>query len=230
MCRPPLPLPRQRSSNSQSEISCSPKPARDSMKSTPDMIPTITRAICKSPSESSVDSTELSLTAFVDNYSSFPLRVKVTKGIYGLSEQTTITMGDHYNFHFLKHITVVLATDAKGMEYGLPLQSSLKLALLYDLTEDTKIFDTVADLLHAKVLPHVVAATRQFSGGSQESSVDPNEGFVLLGPVGAGGKMASKGKRHLKVHSITHNVTKTLPESCSCSFTTSAQFTGTSLS
>ena len=243
--RPPLPPPRQRSSNSESEISCSPKHAGaglllnrgKSVKGTPDRLPTTSGAIRKSPSASSVDSTELSLTAFVDKYSSsFPQRVKVTKGFYGVSDQTAITTGDHYNFHFLKHTTVVLATDAKGMEYSLPLKSSLKLALLYDPTngsEDTKrgtIFDTVADLLNAKVLPRVVAATRQFSGGGQESSVDPNEVLVLLGPVGAGGKMASKGKRQLKVHSVTHNVSKTLPENCSCSFTTSARSTGASLS
>ena len=40
-------------------------------------------------------------------YSSYFLyRFKVTKGFYGMSDQITITMGDHFNFHFLKHTAV----------------------------------------------------------------------------------------------------------------------------
>ena len=161
----------------------------------------------------------------------------MTKGFYGVSDQTAITTGDHYNFHFLKQTTVVVATDAKGMEYSIPVQSSLSLALLYDPTNNLEearkgtVFDTVGDLLNAKVPPRVLAASRAYNGGSQESSLETNEIIVFLGAASApGGKGAGpKGKRQVRVHSVTHNVPKMLPESCAGCFTTSPKMTGAPL-
>lgn len=241
--RPPLPPPRQRSSNSESEISSSPKHSNSMLNRVKsvkggDRISPGSVAIRKSPSATSVESTELSLTVFVDKHSSsFPQRVKVTKGFYGVSDQTAITTGDSYNFHFLKRATVVVATDPKNSEYSIPLDSSLKVALLYEAAgEDPKkgtVFETCADLLNARVPPRVVAASRQFNGGNAESSVEPNEILVFLGAGGGatpGGKPGSRGKRQARFHSVMHGMSKTLPESCSCAFTTSPRATGTSLS
>ena len=85
---PPLPPPRQHSSNSESEISSSPKHSSamlnrvKSVKGGGVVSDRISPGgVLKSPSATSVNTTELSLTAFVDKYSSFfPQRVKVTKG------------------------------------------------------------------------------------------------------------------------------------------------------
>lgn len=66
----------------------------------------------KSPSILSVGSTqsipeELSLFDFMSKYSrSLPLRVRVCKGFYGVSERTAVTTGDLLDLHFLKSIKV----------------------------------------------------------------------------------------------------------------------------
>ncbi|KAL5506262.1 hypothetical protein EMCRGX_G007873 [Ephydatia muelleri] len=231
--RPPLPPPRQRSSNSESEISCSPKHSSSMLNRVksvkgggivPDRISPGGAPIRKSPSATSVESTELSLTAFVDKHSSsFPLRVTVTKGFYGVSDQTAITTGDSYNFHFLKRTTVVVATDPKGCEYSVPLDSSLRLALLYETTgnlEDAKKgtgFDTCADL---PVLQGPSSGRGRFPPFQRREH----------GVVGGSQRGLSNRKKQLKFHSVTHNMPKVLSETCSCAFTTSPRVTGAALS
>ena len=37
---------------------------------------------------------------------SLPLRVKVCKGFYGVSDQTAVTTGDMFNLHFVKNTKV----------------------------------------------------------------------------------------------------------------------------
>lgn len=54
-----------------------------------------------------LDSEELAPSNFVKKYQDeFPLKVRVCKGFYGHSERTSVSEGDSFNIHFVKHTKV----------------------------------------------------------------------------------------------------------------------------
>ena len=64
---------------------------------------------------------------------SLPLRVQVTKGVYGDNEETTISSEDVYDVHFVRHREVVAVKDEhNGDTFSVPLNSTIKFGLLYN--------------------------------------------------------------------------------------------------
>ena len=54
-----------------------------------------------------IDSEELDPSTFVKKHQEeFPLKVRVCKGFYGHSERTSVSEGDTFNIHFVKHTKV----------------------------------------------------------------------------------------------------------------------------
>ena len=183
-----------------------------------------TGSMSKSPSILSVSSNaveELSLSDFMTKYSkSLPLRVKVCKGFYGVSDQTAVTTGDIFNFHFMKNTKVVVVETKEGIRLSIPLNSSIMASLLYDPHDNQEEalagfkFDTVGEICAMKTLPKVVRATRAFQGSNCENSVSEHELLVVKST-----KSKLTGKQ-LRVYSITAGKKKVLSENCAGRFST----------
>ena len=176
-----------------------------------------------SPSSSSSSSSEkLSLPHFVSRYhKSLPLSIRVCRGYCGPSEDTSISEGDHFNVHFVKHTTIVLVEMENGYQYNVPLNSAVPFAVLFDphknLAQASKgyTFTKVADLLQLPSLPHVVRARKAHTSSNSENSIAANELLIVRSAVK---KMI--GKNQLKVFSLTDKREKTLSESCIGHFST----------
>ena len=166
---------------------------------------------------------KLSLSKFVSLYhKELPIQVRVCKGFCGPSEDTSISEGDHFNVHFVKHTKVVTVEYDNGSRYQIPLNSAIPFGILYNpdnnLSDAMKgyRFETVADLLRMSTLPVVVFARKAFQGSSAESSVAANEALLVK-------KVVSKRlgtKQQLKVFSLKENKEKILNSNCAGNFST----------
>lgn len=150
-------------------LSSSPSDRSTFMRGRATSIPSSSGTMSKSPSILSVSSShsaieELTLSEFVTKYAkNFPLRVKVCKGLFGNTEETAVTAGDIFNFHFMKSTKVVTAETSglQGTVLSIPVSSTIKFGLLYnpsDKLEEARKgfrFETVADILAMKTLPKV---------------------------------------------------------------------------
>ena len=166
---------------------------------------------------------KLSLPVFVGKYfDDLPLSVRVCRGYCGPSEDTSISEGDRFNIHFVKHTTVVTIQCENRSKFNVPLNSAIPFGILFDPNKNQNEalkgcrFDKVSDILQCSTLPHVVRVRRGHKGSSAESSIAPNE--LLL--VRKKGKSKLLGKQHLKVFSLTNNCEKSLPENCIGHFST----------
>jgi hypothetical protein len=94
--------------------------------------------LSKSPSVASVNSThstveELLLNELLIKYSkNLPLKVRVSKGFLGVSEETAINTDDILKLHFMKHSKVVVMETGERVNLSVPLSSYLKFSILYD--------------------------------------------------------------------------------------------------
>ena len=165
---------------------------------------------------------KLSLPEFVSQYhKSLPLPIRVVRGYCGPSEETSISEGDHFNVHFVKHTTVVLVEMDNGYQYNVPLNSAVPFGILFDpnknLSQATKgyTFTKVADILQLSELPNAVRARRAHVSSNPENSIVANELLIIR-------RAARKriGKNQLKVFSLSDRKEKTLSESCIGHFST----------
>jgi hypothetical protein len=166
---------------------------------------------------------KLSLSKFVSLYhKELPIQVRVCKGFCGPSEDTSISEGDHFNVHFIKHTKIVTVEYDNGSRYHVPLNSAIPFGILYNpdnnLSDAMKgyRFETVADLLRMSTLPVVIFARKAFQGSSAESSIAANEALLVK-------KVVSKRlgtKQQLKVFSLKENKDKVLNPNCAGNFST----------
>lgn len=165
---------------------------------------------------------KLTLPEFVSNYhKSLPLHIRVCRGYCGPSEDTSISEGDHFNVHFIKHTTVVLVEMENGHQYNVPLNSAVPFGLLYDPYKNSSqaskgyTFTKVGDILQLPELPNIVRARKAHPSSNSENSIVANELLLV--------RRASRkriGKNQLKVYSLTDKREKTLSESCIGHFST----------
>ena len=166
---------------------------------------------------------KLSLSKFVSLYhKEFPIQVRVCKGYCGPSEATSISEGDRFNVHFVKHTKIVTVEYENGSRYYIPLNSAIPFGILYNpdnnLSDAMKgyRFETVADLLRMSTLPVVIFARKAFQGSSAESSISASEALLVK-------KVVSKRlgtKQQLKVFSLKEGKEKTLSPNCAGNFST----------
>lgn len=164
----------------------------------------------------------MNLTEFVSlHHKSLPLPIRVCRGYCGPSEETSISEGDHFNVHFIKHTTVVLVEMDNGHQYTVPLNSAVPFGILYDpeksLSKASKgyTFQKVSDILALPELPHVVRVRKAHPSSNPENSIAANELLII--------RSAAKkriGKNQLKVFSLTDKQEKTLSENCIGHFST----------
>lgn len=159
----------------------------------------------------------LYLHELVDKYSqSFPLQIKVLHGYNGPTTQLTISSGDYYNVHFVKHQDVVSMNDKLGFSYTIPLNSSFQFGLVYTETTSTQnsIYEKVADLLVLSPLPKVACATTDARGSDERNSIAADEILVLKRVI-----RPKLRKKSLEVLSLKTQSTKILPLDCAGHFT-----------
>ena len=171
---------------------------------------------------SSANTEKLTLPEFVSKYhKSLPLPIRVCRGYCGPSEETSISEGDHFNVHFVKHTTVVLVEMDNGYQYNVPLNSAVPFGILFDphknLSQATKgyTFTKVEDILQLSELPNIIRARKAHSSSNPENSIVANELLIVR-------RAARKliGKNQLKVFSLNDKREKTLSESCIGHFST----------
>ena len=177
----------------------------------------------KFPLSGGATNEKLSLSKFVSLYrKEIPIQVRVCKGFYGPNEDTSISEGDRFNVHFIKHTKIVTVEYDNGSRYHVPLNSAVQFGILYNpnnnLSDAMKgyRFETVADLLRMSTLPTVVFAWKAFQGSSAESSIAANEALIVK-------KVVSKRlntKQQLKVFSLKENKKKVLNSNCAGNFST----------
>ena len=165
---------------------------------------------------------KLSLPLFVARFHDcLPLCVRVCRGFCGPSEEMSISEGDHFSIHFVKHTTVVVLESQNKNRFNVPLNSAVLFGLLYNPNNNHSEalkgykFDKVSDMLQRGTLPLVFRARKGHQDSSPGSSIAANELLVLK-------KVCTKlfGKKVLKVYSVTTGREKTLNENCIGHFST----------
>lgn len=168
---------------------------------------------------------QLTLKELEEKYANnFPLCIRVVEGYSGATAQHTISNGDVYNIHFMKHQKVVTIRDSHGCPYSIPLNSSVQFGIVYDPDNEqgydgevkTHTFRKVADIMAAKIFPRVVCATKAFKGSGSKSSVEEKE-ILLVHQVL---KSRLRGKKCLEVFSLHTQSEKVLHADCEGCFST----------
>ena len=164
----------------------------------------------------------MNLTTFASRHrDQLPLVVRVTKGYCGLDEESSISEGDTFNIHFVKHTTVmVVEYENRSGRFSVPMNSAVPFGVIYNPNNNQREalqgfqFPKVSDLLSMKTLPKIVCVKKAYNGSSAESTVAVNE-ILVINKV----RKTLRGKQ-LKVYSITKGRDKTLSEACTGNFTT----------
>ena len=177
-------------------------------------------------------SDEMTLQQFVLKHGdSLPLRVRISKGIYGIDEECTISTGDCYNFHCLQHRDLVKLEDKHHrQEFSVPVNSAIKFSMVYDPHGNEKqalkghVFPNVSDILAMTSLPKVISTLREWNSGNLSSSVSANELLIVKEVVEIPASMVG-GRRQLRVYSHSNRCEKYLEEECEGHFTTRPTFT-----
>lgn len=165
---------------------------------------------------------KLTVPLFVARYSSsLPVVIRVCRGFCGPTEDSSISEGDRFNIHFVKHTTVVTVECENGTRYNVPLNSAIPFGIMYDPHNDLNEalrgyrFDKISDLIQASPLPRVVRARKGHVGSTPENSLVANELLLLR-------KVTKKlmGKKELRVFSLTSGMEKVLGESVRGEFST----------
>ena len=161
--------------------------------------------------------------------SQFPKRVMISKGALYPSGGRAVSVGQELNLHFLKRTRVVLMQDSRGDNYVLPLHTAIRASIVYNPSSSEKTtskdpkFKSAGDIMNLKHIPLVIAATKKYNGGSDNSSVEDGE-IMIVGGI----KTDSYSGRCLKVQSI-NGAKKLLNENCAAHFTTKPSLTAISI-
>lgn len=172
------------------------------------------------PSHCVYDSSVLTLKDFLSRHAnSFPLQFTIVKGFH--SDSVTMNEGDSYTAYFEKRTDVIAMKDFRGEEYSLPVNSAMKLGLIYDpnkYLDEALIgyeFETAGDVIKAPMKPTLLRATLAHKGGKDSRSVERDDLLLVKRCVHNTFK-----EDHVEVFSITQGKTKKLRASCHGRFTT----------
>lgn len=168
-------------------------------------------------------SKEMTLGEFVTKHQhEFPVRVRVSRGFYGMTDRWSISEGEYFNIHFVKYTKVVSATDGGSGHYNIPVNSAVEFASLY--APDGKVesglqgfsFTTARDVTIQSKVPQILRALKScIRPGVPAASVNANELLVV--------KKVKKpffGSRVLHCTDLLTGEKKALPANCVGQFTT----------
>lgn len=169
-------------------------------------------------------SSNMGLADLIKNHhKSFPLRILITNGYLGETARSTISTGDRYNIHFLKHTRVMLFRDSYDTPYSIPINSAIEFSPLYEPKEGRKpedvdvgvVFTSVADIMAQADTPKMVAVLGSWQSHDHKVSLLTNETLIIKST-----QRSMFSKKGLKVYSLTTKSNKFIPEDCPMSFST----------
>ena len=152
-----------------------------------------------------------------------PLRVKIVTGFCAENDKDpTLDIDDIYNIHFSKRTEVVTICDITGGHYSIPMYSSLQFGIIYDPENETKVFNSINEIINAMPLPKAIVAMEQYAGHGKKILFVANELLLVqsISKHGSGRKRPS-----LSVYSISSNTKKDIPGDCVARFTTAPWLT-----
>ena len=172
-------------------------------------------------------SQEMTLEQFILEHEDYlPLQVKISKGIYGTDDESSISTGEFYNLHFMQNRDLVKVEDKYNQqEFSIPVNSPIKFSVVYNPYSNEQqairgfIFPRVSNILAMPSLPKVVCTTRSWNSGKLRSSVSANE-ILIVKEVLEAKTSEGENERRLRVYSIRNHCEKYLDENCEGHFTT----------
>ena len=130
------------------------------------------------------DSTVLASNVASSKYnSSLPLKLIVSRGVYGMDRCDTFYEGDELVAHFVRQVAHVTVEEASGNLYKIPVSSSLHFGLVYNPEKNTSlalkgyVFRSVEDVLGLKKMPKLLIALKGWRGKDPLYTVE--DGDVL---------------------------------------------------
>lgn len=163
------------------------------------------------------------IRSLIENYPQYvPLRIRVLQGYCSDTADINISTGDLYDVQQIKTTKVVTIRDQDGMSCRVPIKSSMKFGLVFNLSSNYDeglcgyTFKTVSDLTSLSILPKIVCTTKAHEGNDARTSVQENEILIIQQAL----KSMFRGKRGIKVYSLQTKTEKVLPEECDVGFST----------
>lgn len=163
------------------------------------------------------------IRSLIEKYPRYvPLRIRVLQGYCSDTADINISTGDLYDIQQIKTTKVVTIRDQDGMSCRVPIESSMKFGLVFNLSSNYDeglcgyTFKTVSDLTSLSILPKIVCTMRAYEGNDARGSVQENEILMIQQAL----KSMFRGKRGIKVYSLLTRTEKVLPEECDVGFST----------
>lgn len=108
-----------------------------------------------------------------------PFRINVLSAhIGGNSKDPAIMVDNIYSVHLVKQMEVVTMKSADG-EYTVPLNSTAKVGLIHNEHNECMAFETVEELLSAKLRPKVIAVKNKYISPDGKVSLKKNEVLIV---------------------------------------------------
>ena len=128
------------------------------------------------------DSTVIASTVASSKYNSFlPLKLVVSRGVYGSDRSDTFCEGDVLVAHFVRQVAHVTVEEASGHLYKIPVASCLHFGLVYNPEKNTSlalkgyVFQSVEDILSLRTMPKLVIVLKGWRGKDPSHTVEDND-------------------------------------------------------
>ncbi len=151
-----------------------------------------------------------------------PVCVRILQGYCSDTTEVNISTDDIYNIHSVQHIKKVLVKDENGMTHRISLDAPLKIGVIYNPRGDYEEslngynFKNISEVTSMPVLPKLISSTQAVGSAEEKNSVSEGEIFVVKNV----NRSMFKGKKGLKVFSLTTRSNKVLFDDCPGHFST----------
>ena len=173
------------------------------------------------PAESK--SQTVTLGEFVQRYSELlPCEIMVVEGAN--TPPVTLSSEDILNVHRICEQNMVLARANESQQYLIPLNAAVEFCVLYDPESNVSkalkgySFEKVSDLMSVEVRPKLVCARSSWEDKDTNRVTINNREVFVVGDIVLPTK--KKGKKVMKLYSITKQAEKIVSEECIANFST----------
>ena len=165
----------------------------------------------------------LTLAEFVQNYSNFlPAEIMVVEGAN--TSPVALNDKDVLKVHRIKEQSMVLARANESQQYLIPFNAAIEFCVLYDPENNISkalkgySFEKGSDLMSAEIRPKLVCARSSWEDKDINKVVVSNREVFVVGEIIP--PMKKKGRKLIKLYSITKQIEKVIPDDCIANFST----------
>ena len=169
------------------------------------------------------DRASITLSEFVKSYSgSLPAEITVVEGAN--TSPVALCNEDILKVHRIKQQSMVLARANESQQYLIPFNAAIEFCVLYDPESNISkalkgySFEKVSDLMLAEVRPKLVCARSSWEDKDTNRVVISNREVLVVREIILPKK--KKGKKLVKLYSITKQTEKVVTEDCIANFST----------